>query len=46
MYISPLSDDKILALSKLKGFADDNFSMTQMLRLWVEKHCGNGRKCW
>ena len=28
---NPLPDDKILALSKLKAFADDNFNVAEMV---------------
>ena len=43
--VKPLPDDKILALSKLKAFADDNFSVAQMVQIYsyrVENIVGKG----
>ena len=45
--ISPLPDDKILALSKLKAFADNNFSVVQMAQTFlhrIENGVGKGEK--
>ena len=33
----PLSDDKILALSKLKAFADDDFNVAQMEKFFSDR---------
>ena len=49
IWINPLPDGKILALSKSKAFADDMFSVTQMLQFYserVEKVMGKGDKFW
>ena len=35
--INPLSDDKIVALAKLKAFADDNFIVTQTVQFLFER---------
>ena len=46
---NPLPDDKILALSKLRAIADDNFSISQMVQSVfdrLEKHSRQRRKCW
>ena len=46
---NPLPDDKILAIFKLKAFADDNFILVQMLQFFLVKLeyvVDNGRKCW
>ena len=45
--LNPLPDNKILALSKWKAFADNNFSGTQMVQFFsdrVENVVGNGEK--
>ena len=34
---NPLPDDKILALSKLKAFADDNFDADQMAQFFFDR---------
>ena len=46
-YFTPLSNDRFLNLSKLKGFADDKINVTKKLNLGKgRKHCGKRRKCW
>ena len=42
-----LPNDKILDVTKLKAFADDNMNVAQMLiSVFVENHCWKRRKCW
>ena len=44
-----LPDDKILSLSKIKAFADDNFSVARKVQFFfyrVENMVGKGEKCW
>ena len=44
-----VSNNKILELSKLKAFADNNLSMYQRLKFSFVKgrrHCGKRKKCW
>ena len=36
MYIIPLSDNKLLVLSKLEVFADTNFNVAQMVYFFVD----------
>ena len=44
--LNSLPNDKILALTKFKAFADDKIIVTQTFVLGrVEKHCGTMRKC-
>ena len=47
--VNPLPEDKILAMSKLMAFANDNFIVAQMMQILLEKgkkkHCGKRRKC-
>ena len=48
-YLNSLLSDKILALTKLRGFADDKINVTQKLKFvldWVENIVGKRRKCW
>ena len=42
--IYPLTDNKVLAISKLKAFADDNFSVAQMVQFYSDrvKNVGKG----
>ena len=40
--INPLPDDNILAMSKLKAFADDNFNMSHFFCDRVENIVGKG----
>ena len=44
----PLPDDEILALSKLKGFADNKRSVSKFAVYFgkLRKLCGRRRKCW
>ena len=49
LYINSLTNDKILAKSKLKAFADNKINVTENLKFvfWKDrKHCGKSRKCW
>ena len=48
---NPLPNDKILAYSKLKAFADNKFSVGKMMISVFDsiedgKRCGKRRKCW
>ena len=40
--INPLPDNKILAMSKFKAFADDNFNMSHFFYDRVENIVGKG----
>ena len=45
----PVQNDKILGLSKLKAFADDNINVTQNLKFVLERMesiMEKRRKCW
>ena len=45
----PLTNGKILDLTKLKAFADDRFNIAKLrISLFAQsrKHCGKRRKCW
>ena len=47
--LNSFPNDKILAKTKLKAFADDKFDMAEKLKFvleMVEKHHGKRRKCW
>ena len=47
--LNPLPDNKILALTKFKALADDNFNLAQMVQCFsdrVENIVGKSRKCW
>ena len=35
--VNPLPDDKMLTLSKLKAFADDNFTVAKMVKFLYER---------
>ena len=37
MSVKPLADDKIFAESKLKAFADNNFSVVQMVQFFPDQ---------
>ena len=44
-----MSDDKILALSKMRAFADDNLNVAQMVQTFsdmVINIVGKKRNCW
>ena len=47
---SPLSDVKILLLSKLEAFADDELNVAKIVQIFCDtrgrKHGENRRKCW
>ena len=48
-HFDSLPNDKILALTKLKAFADDKFNVAKIMISFldrVEKQCGKRRKCW
>ena len=47
--VNYLPNDKMLDLSKLKPFADDNLNVNKKKEICFEKrrkHCGKRRKCW
>ena len=47
-HLNPLPDNKILALSKLKAFADDNFQVAKAIQIFLlcgRKHCMKWGKC-
>ena len=47
--MNPSPNDKILALTKLKAFADDKINVVQNIELALSldrKHCWKRRKCW
>ena len=48
MFINRVPDDKILALSELKAFADDNFNVAQLAQFFLntaENIVAKGKKC-
>ena len=48
-WVNPLPNNKILDITKVKGFAVSKLHIAKMIVSLFDKsrkHCGNGRKCW